>query len=243
MSFKIRTLIVDDEPPARERLSTLLSAHPRIEIVAEAGDVEAAAALFTSLKPDLIFLDIQLPRASGFELLPLLAGNPAVIFVTAYDQFAARAFEVNALDYLLKPIHAARLADSIERLRTPVPDSSQPLTELDLVALKEDNLLRMVPIASISHIVAADNYTSVYLLDKGSAFVRRTLAQWEKILPSATFVRVNRSLIVRVDAIRSLHAESRDSTAVMISGQDQPILLGRRAALSLRRALENRGEI
>ena len=236
--MKIKALIVDDEPPARERLATLLSAHPQVEIVGEAGDVEAAASLYASLQPDVIFLDIQLPRASGFELLPLLTGKPAIIFVTAYDRFALRAFEVNALDYLLKPIHPDRLALSLQRLTAPAPEPDQPLTDQDLVALKEDRLLRMVSATAITHIKADDNYSSVHLLEKVPAYVRRSLAEWEKILPPDKFVRVDRSLIVRVDAIQSLRADSRDSAELMISGQEKPILLGRRAALLLRRAME-----
>lgn len=238
--MKIRALIVDDEPPARERLTTLLSSHPQIEIIGEAGDVETAAALCARLKPDVIFLDIQLPRASGFELLPKLTGEPAIIFVTAYDQFAMRAFDVNALDYLLKPIHPERLALSLMRLQKPPPETSAPLNEVDLVALKEDQLLRMVPVTSITCIRAEDNYSSVHLLDMAPAFVRRSLAEWEKILPPDKFLRVDRSLIVRIDAIQSLRAVSRDCTELVITGQDEPILLGRRAALFLRRAMENR---
>lgn len=238
--MKLKVLIVDDEPPARERLGTLLAAHPQLEVVGEAGDVQTAAELCASLLPDVIFLDIHLPRASGFELLPLLTGKPAIIFVTAHDQFAMRAFDVNALDYLLKPIKADRLAVSIERLHLQAPELKQPLSDLDLVALKEDSLLRMVPLTSISHIKADDNYTSVHLRDVVPAFVRRSLAEWEKILPPDKFLRVDRSLIVRIDAIQSLRADSRDCTELFITGQNEPILLGRRAALFLRRAMENR---
>lgn len=237
---KIRALLVDDEPPARERLTTLLSAHPQVEIVGEAGDVESAANLCASLLPDLIFLDIQLPRASGFELLPLLTYRPAIIFATAYDKFAIRAFEVNAMDYLLKPIHPARLALSLERLLHTARESKELLKITDLVALKEDGLQRMVAISSISHIKADDNYTNVHLLDGVAAFVRRSLTEWENILPPEEFVRVDRSLIVRIDAIQALCAESRDSSKLVISGHSRPIFLGRRAGLLLRRAMESR---
>ncbi len=237
--IKIRALIVDDEPPARERLITLLSAHPQIEVVGQAADVSAAAELCATLQPDAIFLDIQLPRATGFDLLPMITCNPAIIFVTAYDKFAVRAFEVNALDYLLKPVHPDRLARSIQRLQASTPPSDVPLTEVDLVALRGDGLLRMVPITSITHIQANDNYSMVHLLDGNPAFIRRSLAKWEKILPPEAFVRVDRSLIIRMDAVHSLHAESRDITKLMILGKDLPILLGRRAALALRRSMEN----
>ena len=170
--MKIKALIVDDEPPARERLATLLKTHPQIEIVGEAGDVQSAARLSTSLQPDVIFLDIQLPRASGFDLLPLLTGEPAIIFVTAYDRYAIRAFEVNALDYLLKPIHPDRLALSLQRLTKQAPEPDHTLTDLDWVVLKEDRLLRMVLTTEITLIKADDNYSIVHLLEKVPAYVR-----------------------------------------------------------------------
>lgn len=236
---KIRVLLVDDERLARVRLAALLAIHPEVEVVGEAGDVETAAVLCAGLLPDAVFLDIQLPGCSGFELLPMLTGKPAIIFVTAYDQFAMRAFDINALDYLLKPIHPDRLALSIMRLQKLSPEASPTLNEVDLVALKEDRLLRMVPVTSITHITAEDNYSSVHLLDMAPAFVRRSLAEWEKILPPKHFLRVERSLIIRLDAVHSLRAESRDSMELVISGQNRPILLGRRAALFLRRALES----
>jgi two-component system LytT family response regulator len=239
MIRKIRVVLVDDERLARVRLAALLAIHPEVEVVGEAGDIETAAALCAGLLPDAVFLDIQLPGSSGFELLPLLVGKPAIIFVTAYDRFAMRAFEVNALDYLLKPIHPERLARSLMRLQTLHPETSIPLNEVDLVALKEDRLLRMVPVTSITHIKAEDNYSSVHLLDMAPAFVRRSLAEWEKLLPPEHFLRVERSLIIRLDAVHSMRAESRDSMELIISGQSQPILLGRRGALFLRRALEN----
>jgi len=243
--MKIRALIVDDEPPARERLCTLLAAHPQVAVVGEAGDVQAAAELCASLEPDVIFLDIQLPRASGFELLPLLTGEPAIIFVTAHDRYAVRAFEVNSLDYLLKPIHPDRLALSIQRLAARAPAADLSLDEEDFVTLKEDRMLRKVPTTAITHIMADDNYSSVHLMDGDGvpAFVRRSLAEWEKLLPPDKFARVDRSLIVRIDAIQSLRTDSRDHTELLIPGLKLPILLGRRAALLLRRAMENRPQL
>jgi two-component system, LytTR family, response regulator len=235
--LKINALIVDDEPPARERLITLLAAHPAIEVVGEAGDVESAARFCADFEPDVIFLDIELPRARGFELLPLLNCKPIIIFITAHERFATRAFEVNAMDYLLKPIHPDRLAISIQRLTA---HAQHAMAGPDTVALKEDGMLRRVPTTSISHIQASDNYSSVHLLNALPAFVRRSLTEWEKLLPPDQFVRVDRSLIVRIDAIQSLRAASRDYAELTLSTQDKPILLGRRAALLLRRTLQKR---
>jgi len=242
-NMKIRALIVDAELPARERLGTLLAAHPQLEIVGEAGDVPTAAALCARLEPDVIFLDVQLPGASGFELLPLLSGDPAIIFVTAHPHHAVRAFEVNSLDYLLKPIQPDRLALSVQRLRAHTAAADLFMVEADFVTLKEDGMLRKVPFTAITHIVADDNYSSVHLLDDVPAFLRRSLAEWEKLLPPDKFVRVARSLIVRVAAIQSMRTDSRDHTELLIPGLKLPILLGRRAALHLRRAMENRPQL
>ena len=232
MTRQIRTILVDDEPPARERLATLLGAHSQVKIVGEAGDVEGARELCAREMPDLVLLDIHLPRASGFDLLPMLTGSPAIIFVTASDDHALKAFEVNALDYLLKPIHPDRLALALSRVQAKAPESPGP----NLVALSEDRGLRLVPIQSITHIQAVDNYTNVHLQEGAPAFIRRSLGGWEKLLPQDQFLRIDRSLMIRLDAVTALTSESRDSSLLRLAGQEKPILLGRRAALLLRRA-------
>jgi two-component system LytT family response regulator len=234
MTHQIRTVLIDDEPPARERLVTLLSAHPQIEIVGEAWDLESARDVCARELPDLVLLDIHLPRASGFDLLPMLTGSPSVIFVTASDNHALKAFEVNALDYLLKPIHPDRLALSLSRVQARTTE----IAGANLVALNEDRGLRLVPAQSISHIQAVDNYTNVHLLDGPPAFIRRSMTAWEQSLPAGQFLRLDRSLMVRLDAVTSLASESRDSSLLWLSGQEKPILLGRKAALLLRRAMK-----
>lgn len=239
MKARIRALLVDDEPPALERLTSLLAAHPEVEIVGEACDVETAASLAAILRPDVIFLDIQLPRASGFELLPRLEGRPAIVFVTAHDRFALRAFAVNALDYLLKPIHPDRLANCLERLFSPVPSPAERFQESDQVALREDSRLSLISLLSITHIIADGNYTQVHQLNSAVALVRRSLVEWGKLLPSQMFLRIDRSLIVRLSAVQSLSIVTRESGVLLISGHEKAILLGRRPSLRLRQAMKN----
>lgn len=231
MSLRIRTVLIDDEPPARERLAHLLAAHPQVEIIGQAGDLPSAAALCHRERPQLIFLDIQLPRASGFDLIPLLDCHPAVIFVTAFHDHALMAFEVNALDYLLKPVHPERLAAALAR----VGPARAP--QNGLIALPEDRGIRMIPEKSITHIEAEDNYTLVHFLQDPPAMVRRTLSEWEKQLPAAEFLRLSRSLLVRLSAVRAIHTESREISLLHLSGCATPIRLGRRASLTLRRTL------
>lgn len=237
MPERIRVAIVDDEPPARKLLRALLAEHPEVEIVGEAGDVATAAALCAEREPDLVFLDIQLPRTDGFGLLPLLKRPVKIVFVTAHDRHAVRAFEVNALDYLLKPVAPARLAATLSRLAVPDEPPTGMLLDSDQVALRDDSGLRLVPVRSITHIEAEDNYTRVHLLGSSPALVRRTLAEWERSLPAAPFLRVDRSLIVRLDAVRTLCSESRDLTRLTLEGRAEPIGLGRRATARLRKAL------
>ena len=256
----IRAVLVDDEPPARERLATLLAAHPNVRVIGEAGDVPEAARLCAELRPDLIFLDIQMPRASGFELLPLLTTNPSIIFVTAFDRFAVRAFEVNALDYLLKPVHPDRLAMALERIeRIELVEEGEAgevseagelgeaedysseaacLLESDMVRLQEDRKLRVVPITMISYIEAEGNFTRVYLAAGPPAFVRRSLAVWNRILPPSLFVRIERSMILRLAAVQQLRYDSREKAVVELEGRAHPLELRRRAALRLRQALD-----
>ncbi len=246
MNTRLRTVLVEDEPPARERLHALLAAHANVEIVGEAGDVDAAARLCATLRPDLIFLDIQLPRASGFDLLPRLDPVPAIVFVTAFDRFAVRAFEVNAVDYLLKPVSPSRLALALTRAAAPVPGveppaaSATPLVEGDLVFLRNDRALRVVPASAITHIEAEENYSRVHLADAPPMLVRRQISEWERLLPPSRFVRIDRSLLVQLAAVRALTAESRDLAHLTLLGRREPLVLARRAAVRLRQSLDAR---
>jgi len=203
--------------------------------------VAEAARQCARLHPSLLFLDIQMPREDGFALLPKLEEVPAVIFVTAYDRFAVRAFEVNAADYLLKPVHPDRLALALQRLAAaPALESDTPakLAMDDTVFLRSDRGLRVVPVGEITHIEAEENYTLVHVADGTAVLVRKGIAHWEGSLPAEAFVRVHRSLIVNHRAVRSLVAESRESARLEMVGCATPLILARRASLRLRRSLE-----
>ncbi len=153
-----RALIVDDEAPARELLSILLASHPEVRIVGKAASVSEASAQFQALTPDLIFLDVQMPKKDGFSLLPELSPLPDIIFVTAYDNFAVKAFEVNAVDYLVKPIREDRLALALMRLFTPAERKAKPYTQDDRIFLYTDQELRVVVAQEITLIEAEGNY-------------------------------------------------------------------------------------
>jgi two-component system LytT family response regulator len=242
-----RTLLIDDEPPARDLLRRLLAAHPEIEVVGEARSVADAAAQCARLRPELLFLDVQMPRADGFALLPLLAPPlPAIIFVTAHATFAVRAFEVDAVDYLLKPVSPERLARALARVHrsaaataTPPPSAppATPLQPADTIILRTDQALQAVPLGTLTHIEAEENYTRVHLADGSAPLIRRTMTEWETLLPASYFVRVERSLIVNRAAVQRIDVVSRDIAHAHVAGRREPLVLARRASLRLRQAL------
>ena len=242
--LKLRTMIVDDEAPAREFLGDLLSAHPHVKIVGEANSVATAASLYADLRPDLIFLDVQMPDGDGFSLLPRLDPLPAIIFVTAFDAFAIRAFDVNAIDYLLKPVRPDRLAHALERIvHKPPPTNPKQLREDDQILLKSDSRMHVAFVTQISGIEAEENYTRVILADGSSEFLRRSMNEWEGLLPNTLFLRISRSLILNLNAVDKLVAEDRDNSVVEVRGFSAPISLGRKAATRLRSALRLRNQV
>ena len=245
----LRVVIVDDEAPARERMASLLAAHHGVSVVGEAGDVDAAADLCRRVSPAVVFLDIDLRTASGFDLLPRLTGAPAIVFVTAHNDYAVRAFEINALDYLVKPVHPDRLASALGRVRKastePAPSPAAPpspgrMTTEDVVALREDGGMRVVPLRRITHIESEENYTRVHVAGEPPAFVRRPMVEWDRLLPDPQFLRVSRSLIVQLAAVREIQTESRDVARVIFNGQPEPLTVARRSSVRIRQALDSR---
>ncbi len=234
----LRAIIVDDEPPCRELLQELLAEHPNVRVVGEANSVATATTLCADLRPNLIFLDVQMADGEGFDLLPHLDPIPAVIFVTAYDQYAFRAFEVNAVDYLAKPVRPDRLANALQRIiHQPHATHTIPLSEDDRIFLRSDSQLRVAFVTEITGIEAVENYSRVHLIDGTAKLIRRGMAEWEKILPGHMFLRTHRSLIVNLQAIKKVIMEARDEVTVEITGFSESVRLGRRAAARLRRGL------
>lgn len=204
----MRCLIVDDEAPARHELRQLLSAHPELEIVGEAARIAEALPMCQQLKPDVIFLDIQLRGETGFDLLSHLPEPlPRIIFVTAYDKHAVRAFECNALDYLLKPVHPLRLRETVSRLQQPATPPPRALPE-DVVLLKIDSSTRFVPWKEIQCVESEGNYTRVTLVNHSQVLVLKTLKEWEDQAPKELFLRIHRTALIRLQAIEELRSSS-----------------------------------
>lgn len=221
----LRTLLIDDEPAARAALRRLLAVHPGVVITGEAGRMEAARTALAGVDYDLVLLDVELRGGSGFDLVPLVRPGARIIFVTAYDQHALRAFAVNALDYLLKPVGAERLADSLRRLVQAAvePAASQPpWRKEDSIYVKTDaDAARFILLRDLLVIFSCENYTELKLTGGISLIVRRTLASWEAQLPPEHFMRVHRTALVNLHAVtRSVHAD-RETTHLFLAGMDE----------------------
>jgi len=247
---RFRVILVDDEPTARVQLTNRLKSHPEIEIVGEAEDVTSANDLVQTLKPDLIFLDIQMPKKNGFALLPKLENltpQPAVVFVTAYDEYAIRAFEANALDYVTKPVSAARLAKTILRLSKPsVSETSvthpvarvvERLEAEDLVLLREKSLSMVVKVGEIAAIEAHGDYTRIFLNEGKNLMMKQTLSLWESQLPTDFFVKVSRSLLVNTQSVAKIVRKNLLRWELQLQGAKEPIQLSNLESKRLRAVL------
>ncbi|MEO6174141.1 MAG: LytTR family DNA-binding domain-containing protein [Flavobacterium circumlabens] len=203
---KIKVIIVDDERSSREELKIALKAYEDFVLTGEAENADEAKDLIETTMPDLIFLDIEMPEKSGFDLLESLDNVPAVLFITAYNQYAVQAFEVNALDYLMKPIRKERFAKAIEKIRNTIT----PKYSLDNVAkdrkifIKDGEKRFFVRIDEIYRIESLENYTRLYFEGK-KALQRRSLRQWEEMLDETIFFRINRTEIVNIRYIQEVN--------------------------------------
>lgn len=234
---QLRAILVDDERLARRELGRLLIKHPAIAVVGEAASVEEAAALVQKVDPDVVFLDIQMPRRSGFELLDEADVRGQVVFVTAHDVHAIRAFEVNALDYLLKPVHPARLAVTVTRLTAstdPLPPSNVRLESDDHLFLAEGKAARFVRVRNIVCLRGAGDYANIVLEGGKELLSSRPLKEWEERLPSKSFVRVHRAAIVNLDHVDRVERTGDESYCVLLRGGTEPVPMSRRYAARLR---------
>lgn len=218
----LRTLIVDDEAPARRKLRRLLASEPDIEIVGEAEDGERAVAAVLACAPDLVLLDIQMPGLDAFDVIRAVGAErmPRCIFVSAYDEFALRAFEINALDYVLKPVDPNRFRAAIDRARRQVRagNADDPRTSLSrvLAALRPESAYlqrilvetaataQLLPVERIDWLEAAKNYVLLHVAGGDRFTVRTTLGALQARLDPAEFLRINRSQVVRLDSVKEL---------------------------------------
>jgi len=234
---KIKTVIIEDETPAREILKHYLKDIPEIEIIGECADGFSGLKSISFLKPDLVFLDIQMPRLTGFELIEVMTEKPAIIFTTAYDQFAIKAFELNAVDYLLKPFPKERLYSAVRKaiekignaedggmppssLIEKLPRSASPLNR---VVVRKGNAINLIPVDQVKYVEAQDDYVMIYH-STGKALKQQTMKFYEDNLPGNDFVRVHRSYIVKVSEINRIEPYGKDNhIAILKSGEKLPV--------------------
>ena len=245
MKPALRCLIVDDEADARSYLRKRLQPHPELAVVGEAGSVREAHALCVALRPDVVFLDVRMPLANGFELIPLLDPAPQIVFVTAYADRAVDAFQVRALDYLLKPYSAERMAETVDKLlgrgtrAHPAPTSPALKPQGSMVVRTGTALLRL-NLADIILIEADEPYSRVWLAGDTPHLVTMAMKAWMELLPPEVFCRLDRSYIVNIDKVSRLHAETRTENYVSFVGLQRVLTVGRAGATRLRKLLVGR---
>jgi two-component system LytT family response regulator len=217
----IKTLLIDDEPLALTELKIMLEKYPDIVVNDTASNAIEALEKIESLKPQLIFLDINMPGKSGFELLEELDESPHVIFVTAYDQFAIKAFEVNAMDYLLKPVNPDRLSEAIDKVKKQISLLKNEVTKLGMdkrIFIKDGDLCFFVPVSEIFLIESVGNYARIFYRDK-KPLLHKSLNYLEEKLPDSHFFRTGRQHIINVDFIKNIHPYFNNALQVeMLNG-------------------------
>jgi two-component system LytT family response regulator len=222
----MKVLIIDDERLARKELSNLLAEYKDIEILGEAANADEAEEMIDKLNPDLIFLDIQMPGRTGFELLETLEKTPKVIFTTAYDEYALKAFEFNALDYLLKPIEPKRLTESVNKIRKEVEAQvdqqkrSNQLTVNDQVFVKDGDNCWFVKLKDVRLFESDGNYIKVYF-DKNKPMIHKSLNALDEKLDNKHFFRVSRKHIINLEWIDEIETWFNGGLMVKLKGGDK----------------------
>jgi len=237
MKKPFKVLVVDDERLARKDIISLLSVHDNMTVVGEADDVPSAIKAIEKLNPDVIFLDIQMPGDSGFDLLEKADIDAHVIFVTAYDEYAIRAFEVNALDYLLKPVNPDRLAKTLEKLDLQEQETPARIRRLnydDRLFLMLGRHYKFLKVKTILNIIAAGDYSEVLTSDGNKSLTLKSMKEWETRLPDQHFIRIHRSTIINMEYIDRVEEWFNFSFKVYLKGIEVPFLISRRYATKLK---------
>jgi two-component system LytT family response regulator len=234
----LKAIIVDDERLARVNLRKLLEPHPLIEIVGEASSCQGAVDMINMFNPQLIFLDIQLSGETGFDLLELIDSAIKIIFVTAFDEYAIRAFEVNAIDYLLKPVNPERLKAAIDKVVTREKTQKREARSYeysDSIYVRLNNFAsRFIKISSITSIEPVGNYSKIVTIEGKHCLVLKTLKQWQEELPDNNFVRIHRSSIVNIEHVDHIEKNPETGHMAFLKNKQEPLEVSRRYAKRLK---------
>jgi len=235
--MKYKTIIVDDERLARREMRRLLVEFDEITIAGEAENLAEAAALIEREKPQIVFLDIQLANENGFDLLERIEQNFKLVFVTAFDAYAIRAFEVNALDYLLKPVNPERLAKAIDRInaeKTEEKSAFRPFEFDDRIFLEVGSRSVFLKVCEISHINSSGDYSEVFTVDKKKFLLEKPLREWEERLPEKHFLRIHRQTIINLEEIEEIETWFNRTFQVRLKNFGAPRAVSRRYAVKLK---------
>lgn len=238
----ITVLLVDDEATANRRMAEMLAAFPEVEVIAAVTSVAAAVPILMKQMPDVVFLDMEMPEKFGLTLLQYLNPQTQVVFVTGHPNYAIKAFEVGAVDYLLKPVNEDRLRLTINRFydkpapaNAPPEDSGVALQRMaDKLFIPQNGNDEWVPFNEILWIEAEQNYTKFEIIDRPQIMVKRLLSDWESQLPAESFPRLGRSLIIQIDRLRATEWQSRDRKLLFFEGTTRPLIIGRTTAAHLK---------
>jgi two-component system LytT family response regulator len=247
----LRVVLVDDEPAASAWLADLLSRYEHVEIIGRAIDADGAERLIKRLAPDVVFVDIEMTGRDGLAVIDRLDGKTRGVVVTAFDDYAVEAFDTATVDYLLKPVTAAGLSRTLARLacgsgRTAVAAEDDAATTTVAVGEASDSRIPLaaegktvlVTLAEILWIEAAENCSHVYRIAEPALFVRQSLGRWESMLPAEAFLRISRSVIIRLDRIEGIRWNWQQGTQLNFVGSDATLRIGRSAARRLKDRLE-----
>lgn len=230
---KFTALVVDDERLARQKLIAMLSKYESIEVIGEAFDVNSAKKCIETSVPDILFLDIQMPKKSGFDLIEQIAFEGKIVFVTAFDEYAVKAFEINALDYLLKPVSEERLDKLILKLeqkdeeKEVIIKNISKLSYNDKIFVSDNKVVKFVNIREISAIQSVGNYSKLILSSGEKLIIYKTLKEWSLRLPENKFVRIHRTAIVNIDYISKMEKWFNYSFRIFISGIETPFVVSK----------------
>jgi two-component system, LytTR family, response regulator len=234
---KIKIVIIDDEAPARELIKHYLREVEFTEVIAECADGFSGLKTISTMKPDLVFLDIQMPRLTGIEMAEVLTEKPEIIFTTAYDQFALKAFELNAVDYLMKPFPKRRFLEAVKKaidkihsgegnkepasqLLAKRPESSPPVNR---IVVRKASSISIIPVEQVRYVEAQDDYVMIHH-STGKALKQQTMKYYEENMPGNDFVRIHRSYIVNVAEINRIEPYGKDNyVAILQSGEKLPV--------------------
>ena len=238
---RLKAIIVDDERLARKELVLMLKEYDNIEVTGEADSVNSAVQLIHTKRPDVIFLDIQMPGESGFDLVNLIETNAKIIFVTAFDEFAIRAFDINALDYLLKPVNPKRLKQTIDKLnsyKNDEPTFDAKLQNEDTLFLSVNSKMVFIKISSIILIKAAGDYTEIITSKGIKGLTLTSMKEWQQRLPTVYFERIHRSTIINLNKVERIEEGESASANIYLHEFSEPVSMSRRYAYKLKHKLK-----